>query len=187
MPPLEPVALSLGGNLGDVPARFAWVVGELTDAGLRQAVCSGAYRTAPVGCAPGTPDFWNAAVVGQWHDGPTALLRLCKSLEAKAGRLPAPPRPDRLHASRTLDIDLLLLGDRVASRPGLALPHPEARRRLFVLVPLAEIAPEWHFPQSGGQTVAQALGEASRDAGPGAEDAIRATRRPLHLSAVRLD
>jgi len=185
MPAPEPAALSLGGNLGDVPARLAWAVAALADGGLREAVCSGAYRTEPVGCAPGAPDFWNAAVAGLWAGGPDALLRLCKSLEAKAGRIPAPPRPDGLYVSRPLDIDLLLMGKRREARPGLALPHPEAAHRLFVLVPLAEIAPGWRFPGGDGRTVAEALAEASREAGAGIEAAIRATRRPLAIACRR--
>lgn len=183
MPPLEPVALSLGGNLGDVPARFAWALGELADADLRQAVCSSAYRTAPVGCAPGSPDFWNAVVVGLWSCGPERLLELCKRLEREAGRKPVESRPDGLYASRPLDIDLLFLGDRVESRPGLTLPHPEAGRRLFVLVPMAEVAPDWRFPGSCGRTVSEALAEVSRESGSEAEAVIRATRRPLQLPA----
>jgi len=167
------VALSLGGNLGDVPARFAWAVEHLAAGGLSRIHASGAYRTVPVGCAAGTPDFWNAAVTGEWGDDVQTLFHLCKRLEAEAGR----PSMHEPFASRTLDIDLVFFGDQQLQDKGLTVPHPEASRRLFVLIPLAEIAAGRAFPGGPGKTVGEVLAglsDGSREAA-----SIRATRRPF--------
>lgn len=167
------VALSLGGNLGDVPTRFAWTVEQLAAAGMSRIQVSGAYRTVPVGCTVGTPDFWNAAVTGEWADGVQVLFRLCKRLETEAGR----PSMHEPSASRTLDIDIVFFGDQRLQDDVLTIPHPEASRRLFVLIPLAEIAATREFSGIDGKTVADVLAELSD--GNREATSIRATRRPF--------
>lgn len=170
------VALALGGNLGEVPARFAWAIARLAQAGLQQARGSHAYCTVPVGCPPGTPDFWNAAVIGNWADSPYDLLHLCKSLEQEAGR----PNRHPANQSRTLDLDLLCFGDLSLREKTLTLPHPEATRRLFVLIPLAELALDWSWPGLLGKTVGELLAELATD--PAELARIRASARPCHLA-----
>lgn len=78
-------------------------------------------------------------------------MAAARAFERAAGR-----RPGSRFGPRPLDIDLLLYGDRVSDDPELTLPHPRLAERLFVLVPLAEIAPDWRVPP-GGETVARLL------------------------------
>jgi len=137
-----PVALSLGGNLGNVPVTFENTIVELDMGGLKNIHRSSLYHTAPVGCAPGTPDFINAAITGIWSGSVEQLHELCKSLEVKFGR----PRQHEHYGSRTLDLDIIFFGNELISTPELTIPHREAANRLFVLIPLAEIAPERQFP-----------------------------------------
>ncbi len=147
-----PVALSLGGNQGKVAETFKWAMTELDKAGLSGIKVSANYATGPVGCVPGTPDFINAAAIGIWNGSPQELLKVCKNLEARAGRPNDHPR----YASRTLDLDILFFGNMVCRGLELTLPHPEVLKRRFVLVPLAEIVPEWNVPGTS-ITVRQAL------------------------------
>jgi len=100
----------------------------------RLAAASSLYRTAPVDACG--PDYINAVVEVQTSLLPQALLQKCREQETAAGR----ERPYR-HAPRTLDIDILLYGDRCVNLPELIVPHPRMLQRAFVLVPLAEIAP----------------------------------------------
>jgi len=139
------IALSLGGNLGDVSAAFDVAVDALAKAGLCEIRRSSIYVTAPVDCAPGTPDFFNAALVGEWSGTSEELLCVCKKLEEKAGR----PAKHARNASRTLDLDIILFGDQIINTSTLNIPHPELQNRFFVLDPLVEIAPNWKCPETG--------------------------------------
>ena len=109
------------------------------------------YRTAPIGPVP-QPDFLNTAATGATGLAPEELLAAARALERAAGRTTPGPR----FGPRPLDVDLLLYGDRVTASPELTLPHPRLSERRFVLVPLAEIAPDWRVPP-GGKTVAELL------------------------------
>ena len=130
--------IALGGNLGDVPAAFRRACQSLSDAGFRIRRFSSLLRTAPVGCEPGAPEFTNAAVSGFWNGTSSELLRLCQRIEAENGR----PNDHAYHVSRPLDLDIILFGRNVVSLPGLTIPHPEAARRDFVMIPVREIEPE---------------------------------------------
>lgn len=147
-----PVALALGGNLGDVEDAFRKALELLAAGGVTGLVTAPVFVTAPVGCLPGTPDFRNSAATGFWSGTPEALLDLTQSIEVALGR----PAGHGFHTSRTLDLDIILFGDRCIRTARLTVPHPEAARREFVLEPLAEIAPELRFPDSG-LTVREAL------------------------------
>ena len=136
------IALSLGANLGRIEATFNTAVSGLARAGLTDIRKSSLFRNPAQGCAPGTPDFINAAVSGQWPASVEALHEVCKKLEEAAGR----PINHEHYASRTLDLDIILFGEQVIHSDTLDIPHKQALKRLFVLVPLAEIAEDWNFP-----------------------------------------
>jgi 2-amino-4-hydroxy-6-hydroxymethyldihydropteridine diphosphokinase len=132
----ERVFVGLGANLGDAAATVSAAMDAL--AALAGTVCiarSSLYRSAPVDAAG--PDYVNAVVELRTQQQPAVLLRSLQAVEARFGR--ERPYPN---APRTLDLDLLLYGERRIDTPDLVVPHPRWRQRAFVLVPLAEIAPE---------------------------------------------
>ncbi len=151
-PYFVPVALAFGGNVGQVDDNFAMAVAALAPSGLTNIRISGYYRTAPVNCPPGSPDFLNAALTALCPLAPLELLHLCQSIEQTAGR----PAEHGFNTPRPLDIDLILYGDLIYRDEELTLPHPRAAIRRFVLEPLAEIAPDWKFPDSN-RTVSDLL------------------------------
>lgn len=137
------VHVGLGSNLGDRRKNLAGAIeafGTHPDlAGRLEVVrASLAYETDPVG-PPGQGPYLNAAVTLRTDLAPERLLAAFLDIERAAGR-------DRLgeprNGPRTLDLDLLLDGEVILDRPGLVLPHPRLRERGFVLIPLAEIAPD---------------------------------------------
>jgi 2-amino-4-hydroxy-6-hydroxymethyldihydropteridine diphosphokinase len=143
-------AIALGSNLGDRRAHLDYAVGRLADL-LEDLRVSPYVETAPVGMAPDSPAFLNAAAVGRTAQTPRGLLDALLAIERERGR--ERPHPA---ASRTLDLDLVLLGDAVVDEPGLIVPHPRFRERLFVLRPLAAVAPELADPVTG-RSVAELL------------------------------
>ena len=128
--------VGIGANLGDARETVRHAMDDL-DAlpQTRVSARSSLYRSAPVDA--GGPDFINAVAELRTELDPHALLAELQRLEAGAGR----ERPYR-HAPRTLDLDLLRHGDAVLETAQLSLPHPRMGERAFVLLPLAEIAPE---------------------------------------------
>lgn len=164
-----PVAVALGSNLGDRPENLRFGVREL-ERRLTAARSSSVYRSRPrEGVEGGT--FLNMCVAGRWpaeSADPGALLRELQYVEMGAGRPPR-RRPGR---ARTLDLDLLLVGDRVVREEGLRVPHPRMAERDFVLRPLAELLSDWRHPETG-----RTVGElAERAGGSGLE---RVDRREL--------
>ena len=137
------VCVSVGSNLGDRRAHLEWAIAELTGL-LQHARASSVLETDPQDVPDQQPSYLNAVVVGETSLAPDELLRVLLGLEAERGR----QRPSR-HAARTLDLDLILYGDDVIDRPGLAVPHPAFRERDFVLTPLVELEPDWTDPVSG--------------------------------------
>lgn len=164
-PPDEAIVLALGGNLaGDYPSLQALLeaaVLALPHAGLRVARRSGWWRSA-AWPDPGAPAYLNGVVLVETGLSPRDVLAAALGLEARFGRRRSIP-----NAPRTLDIDLIAHGRRVIDEPGLALPHPRAHERRFVMGPLAEIAPGWVHPTLGRSAVelAQAA-SVGRDARP---------------------
>ena len=129
--------LALGSNLGDRAGLMAQAAERLNgDPGTRVRAASSLYATEPVGL-PGAPDFLNAALEVRTRRSPESLLDLCLSIEGALGRV-RKGGP----ASRTVDIDILLYDGLRISGPRLCVPHPRMKERAFVLVPLAEIAPD---------------------------------------------
>ena len=102
-------------------------------------------ETAAVGNATMGP-FLNAAIGVRTAHSPNELLHYCLDIESKHGRVRL--RNERWH-SRTLDLDLLLYGDRVIDEAGLLVPHPRLHERAFALMPLLEIAPDIDVPGRG--------------------------------------
>ena len=133
------VLLGLGANVGDSLAQLTLANERLARTGSIVAVSS-VYRSAPVGYRD-QPDFYNVVLTGRTQLSPKELLTGIHEIEHALGR--TRPFPN---APRTIDIDILAYGDLVVDAPELTLPHPRMHRRAFVLVPLAEIAPEWIHP-----------------------------------------
>jgi len=137
------VAVSLGSNLGDRRAHLGWALTRLGDL-LSSVRASRIIETDAVDVPAPQPPYLNAAVVGETALAPADLLGRLLEIEQERGRERRTPR-----AARTLDLDLVLYGDRVIETPGLVVPHPRFRDRAFVLEPLAEIAPDVVDPVSG--------------------------------------
>ena len=143
--------LALGGNVGDVRATFDDVIAMLCAGGaVRLLARSSDYRTPPWGVID-QPAFVNCGLRVETSLSPRALLARTESVETALGRNRA---NERRWGPRTIDIDLIAYDDMRCDEPGLTLPHPRALERAFVLVPLAEIAPDWVID---GITVAAAL------------------------------
>jgi 2-amino-4-hydroxy-6-hydroxymethyldihydropteridine diphosphokinase len=135
--------VALGSNLGDRHAHFQFAVGRLRDF-LEDIHVSPVHETDPVGVAGDQPRFLNAVVVGLSRFDARELLTALQAIEREAGR--ERPYPG---AARTLDLDLILFGDRVIEEADLLVPHPRFRDRRFVLEPLTEIAPGLKDPVTG--------------------------------------
>jgi len=141
-------AVALGSNLGDRRAHLDFAVARLQPL-LRGLRVSRYHETMPVGAPEPQPLYLNAAVVGETALTARELLEAVLAIEQARGRA----RP-YANAPRTLDLDVVLFGDRVIDEPGLVVPHPRFRERRFVLDPLAEIAPELVDPVTG-RTIAE--------------------------------
>jgi 2-amino-4-hydroxy-6-hydroxymethyldihydropteridine diphosphokinase len=150
------VAIALGSNLGDREAHLAFGLSALPGfiTNLRQ---SRWYDTAPVGVSGDQPRYLNGVVVGETSLSAREVLDRLLAIEREAGRT----RP-AARAPRTLDLDLILFGEERIEEQGLTVPHPRFRERLFVLEPLAEVAPGWIDPGTG-TTISALLQQARRE------------------------
>jgi len=143
--------IGLGSNLGDRLARIERAVALLAEAGDVVGV-SCVYETEPVG-GPEQGPYLNVVVGLSTTDSPRALLERCRRLEEDAGRV----RTVRF-GPRTLDADVLVVGDERVDEPDLVVPHPEMFGRRFVLAPLRDLAPDLVTPEA----VESAVGEVTR-------------------------
>jgi len=141
-----PAAIALGSNLGDSPRILRAAVEALGAIPNTQVVaCSPWYETLPVG--PPQPLYLNGCVLINTDLPPETLLGYLQAIENGWGR------QRRQHwGARTLDLDIILYGQEILTTPTLTIPHPLFWERDFVLVPLADIAPQWQDPRDG-QTV----------------------------------
>lgn len=147
------VYLGLGTNLGDRAANLAAGHKLLNERGVRVLAASSIYSTAPWGGVE-QPDFLNQVILGETGLPPCELLYLVKQIEADVGRTPTV-----FWGPRVLDIDILLYDELTFDAKGLTIPHREIKNRAFVLVPLAELAPDLVLPD--GDRVDGLLGQLS--------------------------
>jgi 2-amino-4-hydroxy-6-hydroxymethyldihydropteridine diphosphokinase len=148
------VAVALGSNLGDRRAHLQFAIDRLAEF-LHNLRVSTFHETKPEGVGE-QPMFLNAVAVGETDVPARAVLDRLLAIERARGR-------ERPHwgAPRTLDLDLILFGEERVNEPGLKVPHPRFHERVFVLRPLAEIAPDLRDPASG-RTVRELLTELQR-------------------------
>jgi 2-amino-4-hydroxy-6-hydroxymethyldihydropteridine diphosphokinase len=154
------VAIALGSNLGDREANLTFGLAALPGF-LTHLKHSRWHETVAEGVPSDQPHYLNGVVIGETELSPRELLDRLLHIEREAGRT----RPSLL-APRTLDLDLILFGDKKIEEPGLVVPHPRFRERLFVLEPLAEVAPEWVDPHTGLTVSALLLRERQARSGP---------------------
>ena len=144
--------LGLGSNVGDRVAHLRAARDSLDEHGVRVLRASSAYETEPQGEILDQPDFLNACVEIETDLAPEELLDVCKVVEVEVGRLIGGPR----HGPRTIDVDVLLLGDLEHESERLRIPHRDVLERRFVLAPLVELDPGLALPD--GTLLADALG-----------------------------
>jgi len=130
--------LSLGSNLGDRQSNLDQALKMISER-MRLGKVSSIYDTEPVGMV-NQPSFLNLACEVVTRLTPEGLLALLKGIEQKMGRYSRSGEP------RIIDIDIVLFGDQAVNVPGLIIPHPKMHERAFVLIPLAEIAPDFVHP-----------------------------------------
>jgi 2-amino-4-hydroxy-6-hydroxymethyldihydropteridine diphosphokinase len=164
--------LGLGSNVGDRRAHLQAAIDALPDHGVIVLASSSTYDTDPVGEILDQPAFLNACVRIETALGPEQLLDACKAIEGELGRdLENPVR----HAPRPIDVDLLLLGDEPYESERLTLPHAQATRRRFVLIPLLEL--DFDLATPDGTRLSDCLAAMELDEG------VRREGPPLRLSA----
>jgi len=135
------VYLGIGSNLGNREANLDRAI-EMLSERMKVGKVSSIYDTEPLD-NPDQPRFLNMVCEVSTRLTPEGLLVLARGIESKMGRVSKTGQP------RTIDIDILLFGDVVMDTPDLVIPHPRMIRRAFVLVPLAEIAPDLVHPVDG--------------------------------------
>lgn len=141
---METAYIALGSNLNDPVRRVKTGMDALARLPQTELLaCSSLYRSAAVGYTD-QPDFVNAVASIRTALAPRALLDALLEIEREQGRVREFP-----NAPRTLDLDILLYGNRVIHEPGLTIPHPRLHERAFVIMPLAQIAPRIEVPGHG--------------------------------------
>ena len=144
-----PILLGLGGNVGDVASALLRATAALQKRGVHPTACSALYRTAPLLPAGSQPQsgYVNAAVLAHTSLPPDDLVALCHRLPLTLGLLH--PTGAARWQPRELDVDVLAYGEVACSRPNCRLPHPGVAFRPFVLWPVQDVAPGWHFVPHG--------------------------------------
>lgn len=161
--------LGLGSNVGERRDNLQAAVDALPGHGVRVLASSATYDTDPVGEILDQPSFLNACLRIETELGPEELLDACKAVERELGR------PDRYvrHSPRTIDVDVLLLGQREYASARLRLPHEQVLARRFVLIPLLEL--DFGLRTPAGASLADAL------AALPVEEGVRRAGDPLRV------
>jgi 2-amino-4-hydroxy-6-hydroxymethyldihydropteridine diphosphokinase len=135
------VHVALGSNLGDQVSNLAAAAGQISRLG-NALVASSIWLTAPVGFSKPVPDFCNAVIRMKTTYPPRVLLSALQEIERQLGR---DRQSSEGYESRTIDLDIVDYAGLKLVEAGLSLPHPRAHQRLFVLLPLQEVSPEFRF------------------------------------------
>ena len=148
--------IALGSNLGESAATVRSAMDRLEEFSSHPLLRSSLWRSSPVDCPPGSPEFINAVVglTPRPAETPESLLAKLQTVEMDFGRQPK----TILNESRPLDLDLLCFGTEMRNTRKLTVPHPRAHLRRFVLEPLAEVAPTLVLAGQT-ETVIQLLGK----------------------------
>ena len=145
------VYIALGTNIGDRAENMQQALKELESI-MQIEERSPIYETPPWGLVD-QPDFLNQVVRGETELSPVELIKALKGIESEMGRVPT-----IRYGPRLIDLDLLFYNDLVFEAEKLSIPHPRMRGRAFVLVPLADLAPEF-IHSVYGETVIELLAE----------------------------
>ena len=147
MHPIRRAVLAIGSNLGERFLSLQGAVNALADTpDVWVTAVSPVYETEPVDCPPDAKTFLNAVVLIDTTLSSRTLLERCLAIESAFGR----ERDPSVHnAPRTLDVDLIVVGDRRINDPDFVLPHPRAGERAFVLQPWYDIEPDAELPGVG--------------------------------------
>ena len=146
MRPIRRCVVSMGSNVGDRLAKLQGGLDSLADTPeVWVTAVSPVYETEPVDSPAGSDTFLNAVVLVDTTLPAHMLLDRALAIEAAFGR----QRTDVPNAPRSLDVDLIVVGDRRADDATLVLPHPRAHERAFVLAPWADIEPDAEIPDAG--------------------------------------
>jgi 2-amino-4-hydroxy-6-hydroxymethyldihydropteridine diphosphokinase len=146
MRPIRRVVIGLGSNLGDRFDNLQGAVEQLSDTpDVWVTAVSPVYETSPLDCPPDSGDFLNAVVLADTTLSASRLLDRALAIEDAYDR----DRSHGVNAPRTLDVDLIVVGDRRSDTDSLKLPHPQAHERAFVLQPWADLEPDAEFPGMG--------------------------------------
>jgi 2-amino-4-hydroxy-6-hydroxymethyldihydropteridine diphosphokinase len=138
MKPLRKVVYSIGSNLGDRLGNVQGAVDALSDTpDVILVDVSSVYETEPVGVPADSPQFLNIVVIAETTLEPRTLVERAFAIEDAYGRT----RDSGRYGPRTLDVDLIMVGNAIVDQEDLRLPHPLAHQRAFVLVPWYEVDP----------------------------------------------
>src|SRR3954470_7101386 len=145
MRPIRPAVFSLGSNSGDRLANLQGAINAFADTpDVNIVAVSSVYETTPVNAPDGSPEFLNAVLLADSTLSVSVLLDRAMAVEDAYGRERSEP-----NGPRTLDVDLVVVGDRISDSEELKLPHPRAHLRAFVLVPWHEIDSHAQLPGRG--------------------------------------